>query len=282
MPLKLEQNLMWILPPVVGLIGGFWAGLSGPGDTRLTFLSVGQGDCAVFRSEGRTILIDAGPAGRGTDAGAKIIVPKLRQMGVSRVDLILLSHPDADHVGGTGAILEAYPGARIGISAVFQEDPKMRADLARWHVSEDQVTWLPSKTGLTVGGTTIRIRCPEMLPGAIDNDGSMCLRLQTGSATAVFSGDAPVSVEEKLVHEDDWSGEVMKAGHHGSRTATGDVWVKAVHPQWAILSCGRDNPYGHPHQAVVTRLEKAGISIARTDLDGDVDFSIRKAHFERN
>lgn len=243
---------------------------------------MGQGDCAVIRDSGRTILIDAGPAGRGADAGAKIIVPRLRAMGVGRVDLILLSHPDSDHVGGTGAILDAYPEAKIGMSSEFHDHPAMNADLSRWKYNPDKVFWIPARANLRIGKTTIRVRCPELLPGSIDNDGSMCLRVQHGAATAIFTGDAPMSVEEKLAFETDWSGDVLKVGHHGSRTATCDAWINAVHPRWAVISCGKDNPYGHPHRDVVNRLEKAGISILRTDLNGDISFSIRDTHFARD
>ena len=198
----------------------------------------------------------------------------LRAMGVERLDLILLSHPDADHVGGTGAILEAYPEAQLGISAVFKSHPKVLADLVKWRLKSESVRWFPSQSSLRIGRTQIRVRCPDLFPGAIDNDGSMCLKLQHEAATAVFTGDAPVSVEERLVTEEDWSAEILKAGHHGSRTATSDTWVKAVHPLWAVLSCGRDNPYGHPHRDVVSRLERAGVTILRTDLNGDIKFSI--------
>ncbi len=276
------MKLKWLIPPVVGFVGGACVGAwpNNP-STQITFLSVGQGDCAVIQDSGRTILVDAGPAGRGADAGAKIVVPRLRAMGVERLDLILLSHPDADHVGGTGAILDAYPEAQVGISAVFKDHPKLLADLIKWRVKPEAVRWFPSRSSLSVGGTQIRVRCPDLFPGAIDNDGSMCLKLQHQTATAVFTGDAPVSVEERLATEEDWSGEVLKAGHHGSRTATGDTWVKAVHPIWAVLSCGRDNPYGHPHRDVVNRLDRAGVSILRTDLNGDIKFSISHGHFHR-
>ncbi len=112
-----RTTALWGACATLGALAGWWQGA--PPDT-LTFLSVGQGDCAVFRTSGTTILIDAGPLTPTVDSGEKVVVPKLRAMGVESVDLVLLSHPDMDHVGGLRAIKHAFPNLKVGISGAFR------------------------------------------------------------------------------------------------------------------------------------------------------------------
>jgi competence protein ComEC len=236
---------------------------------------VGQGDCAVIQAGGRTILIDDGPQTPSFDAGARIILPRLRELGVDRIDLILLSHPDMDHVGGTPSLLRAFPDARVAMSAAFSHDAEMERRLKEWGLPPERVDWLPSETEGRVADLTVRLSCPPFHPGEEANDGSMFVRIGRAKAEAVFSGDAPAKVEDAELANGDWSAEVMKAGHHGSRTATGQPWLKSVHPEWVIISCGRDNRYGHPNRDTLERVEAAGARIARTDREGDITFEFR-------
>jgi competence protein ComEC len=247
----------------------------------LSFLSVGQGDCAVFQHGGTTILIDSGPKNPKTDAGEKIVVPDLREMGVDGVDLILLSHPDIDHVGGTGAVLKAYPGATIAVSACFRQNQQLLGLLRQWGRDPDRVKWLGPEYQGTIGDFKIRIDCPQTYPDEETNDGSMIVRLSDGAASAVFTGDAPAKVEEAFGQVADWRSEVMKAGHHGSRSATCEDWIHAVHPEYAILSCGVNNEYHHPHREVVDRLRSAGVKMCRTDEEGDIIFDMKDGRFKR-
>ncbi len=268
-----------------GLVGcalfGFGGGLAWPEPTRLTFISVGQGDCAVFQTGGTTILVDAGPKTDKINAGERIVIPKLRQLGVDGVDLILLSHPDMDHIGGVGPILHAYPSARVAASYCFRENRQLLEQLATAGRRAEDVIWLNSALEGRVGTFDLRVICPVIEPDEESNDGSMFLRISSGSASAVFSGDAPSKSEMAVDRFGDWSSEILKAGHHGSKTASSEDWLEHVHPSVAILSCGLNNPYGHPHKIVLDRLSQDRIETHRTDLEGDLSFIVRDGKFVR-
>jgi len=276
----LSSLKLWV-GGIACIVLGFCTGLIWPKPTRLTFLSVGQGDCAVFQNEGSTILIDCGPKKPQSDAGEKIVVPSLRAMGIDGVDLILLSHPDIDHVGGTGAVLKAFPDATVAISACFRENQQLLGLLRQWGRSPERVKWLGAEYEGRLGSFRIHIDCPQTDVDEETNDGSMLVRIADGAASAVFSGDAPAKVEEAFDRVESWRSEVMKAGHHGSRSATSEEWIEAVRPEYAILSCGKNNEYHHPHPEVVERLKSDGVKICRTDEEGDIVFVLRNGRFER-
>ncbi len=259
-----------------GILGWNW-----PRESRLTFLNVGQGDCAVFQTEGATILIDTGPKDEFKDAGDKIVVPKLRQLGVDSVDLILLSHPDMDHIGGTGAILKQYPNASIAISAVYRHNSQLLKQLILWNRAPESIHWLRSEWQGSVGGFKLRIDCPLVSEQAETNDGSMFVKFEESAASVVFTGDAPVVTETEMEKVGDWNAEILKAGHHGSRSATSEEWLRMVRPQYAVLSCGLNNRYGHPHREVLDRLKQDGISALRTDREGDISFTFAGGRFVR-
>jgi len=248
--------------------------------TRLTFLSVGQGDCIVFQTDGHTILIDAGPkrrtpdGGTGFDAGQKIVLPDLRKMGIDSVDLILISHPDMDHIGGLGAILKGVPVGRVLVSAGFEHFQPMLDRLAEAGCGPNKTVWLGPDQKAKVGDFTVEIACPPWQDPEPDNDGCEFVRISGDGASAMFTGDGSSFEEAEMMPGHDWSAQVLKLGHHGSRTASSEAFLEAVHPQWAVVSCGRDNEYGFPKREILDRVQRLGIKIARTDLDGDVEFDL--------
>lgn len=281
---KPARRRSYVAPIAIGiaaLAGGFGALPRREEPTRLTFLSVGQGDCTVFQTGGHTILIDAGPNTRGSDAGKRIVLPDLRKMGIDSIDLILLSHPDLDHIGGLGALLKGVRVGKVGVSSWFRKDEEFRANLAAMGCGEDRLVWLGNEQEARVGAFTLEVACPEWHEGEDDNDGSEFVRIGSGAASAVFTGDASAMTEERMSVGRDWSAQLLHAGHHGSYTASGDAWLKAVHPQWAIISCGRNNSYGHPHPSVLRRLQQQGIRVARTDQEGDIAFELGPSGWQR-
>lgn len=274
-------NLKWVSGGLACLCLGCVVGWFWPQPTRLSFLYVGQGDCAVFQTAGTTILIDTGPRDARMDAGERIVVPKLKAMGVTGVDLILLSHPDMDHIGGTGAIVREFPNATIAASKYFRHNSQLLEQLRKWGRKPEEVRWLGPELQGDLGNFKIRIECPAITEHEETNDGSMFVRIEDGKASAVFSGDAPVKAEELMEGVADWHSEIMKAGHHGSRSATSEGWIENVHPEFAILSCGKNNRYGHPHKEVVDRLNADGVHICRTDREGDIVFDFADGTFVR-
>ncbi len=258
---------------------GYWAGHQSDRPTVVTFVNVGQGDCTVVQSGGDTVLIDDGPQTMGYDAGARIILPKLRELGVAHVNLILLTHPDADHVGGTGAILRAFPDAKIGFSQCFRDRKEVQNRLTEWGVADDRVWWMEEEERVRMGDLRLRIHCPQISASAPTNDGSIFLRFSEGTAAFVITGDAPQAKEDQTARTSDWTSDVLHVGHHGSRTSTSLSWLAAVHPKFAVISCGKDNEYGHPHRAVLDRLREASATVLRTDERGDIQFRVRDHHF---
>ena len=242
----------------------------------LTFLSVGQGSCAVLRAGGRTVLFDAGPKNDHLDGGRLFVLPKLRAMGVSRVDLVVLSHPDLDHAGGLGAVMARYPEARVLANAGFAKEPKLPAMLRALRAEPQQVGWLPPFARLWVGGLKIELASPPVVPGADDNEGSVLARLPG----AYIGGDAPADVEAAYR---EWVGpvDVLAADHHGSRTAGDPSFLALARPRWVVVSVGRNNAYGHPNPQAMARYKATGAKILRTDQDGDVTFTLRNGRWER-
>lgn len=256
----------------VGVLIG-WA-LPEPAPT-LTFLSVGQGSCAVLRVGGRTTLFDAGPKNEFVDAGERIVMPKLRAMGVGRIDAIVLSHPDEDHSGGLKAVLRACPDATILANAGFKRErklPEMLRALGARHVG-----WLPPFARLRVGAVDVDLASPPVAPGGNDNDGSVLARLSGG---AFIGGDAPMAVEAAYAA---WIGpeSVVTADHHGSRTSGDPSFLAVARPKWVVVSVGRNNIYGHPNPQAMARYAATGAKILRTDRDGDVTFTLRQGRWER-
>lgn len=243
---------------------------------RLVILDVGQGDCAWIQTQGVSILIDDGPINR---AGESVALKALRRVGANQVDLILLSHPDADHVAGTGPLLKAFPEASLVISAWYRNAPKLAADLTKWEVPPDHIIWLSGASTLAIGSSRLEIVCPPVSTQENDNDGSMFVRVCDEGATAVFSGDAPAAVEDRLIPIQNWRADLLHVGHHGSKTSTGLAWLKSVHPRVAAISCGVDNPYGHPHRETLERLSHNQIAVERTDRQGDLEFAPQGGHY---
>lgn len=254
---------------VVGLGGWFFWHQESDRD-ELIFLRVGQGDSTLIRAGGRVILIDTGPTSDAMDAGERVVAPAVSKQG-GRLDLIILTHPDLDHVGGTGAVLKRFPAAKLMISAVFKSHPELNANLKKWQVRGDQVIWVDSQRRISVGNSIFRITAPPTDPFN-DNVGSLLIHLTMSGQTALFTGDATSDTEAWALGREDWRASVLKAGHHGSATSTSDAWLKAVQPTWAVISCGRGNRYGHPAKEVVDRLNEAGVKIKRTDQDGEICF----------
>ena len=269
----------WPLGAIACLGLGAVAGDLWPQPTRLTFVDVGQGDCAVLQTNGATILVDSGPKDAHIDAGERIVVPKLHAMGVVGVDMIFLSHPDMDHIGGTGAILREFPSATIAVSTYFRHNSQLLEQLRKWGRDPNEVKWLGPELKGRVGDFNIRIECPEITENEETNDGSMVVRFSDENASAVLTGDAPIKVEEAMEPLGGWQSEIMKAGHHGSKTATSEGWIESVRPEYAVLSCGKNNRYGHPHKEVVNRLMADGVKICRTDREGDIVFDFKDGRF---
>lgn len=261
---------------VASIIGGaVWGQWPKSQVRQLTFLAVGQGDCTVWQDGDVTVLIDAGPKTReGFDGGERIVLPKLREMRIKRVAAIIITHPDSDHIGGLGAVANRYKEAKVVASDAFRHDPDMVWWLKEAGIGEERMVWIGSRTRLSLDRSSIELAPPVRLEGASNNDGSLFVRIVYGPATAVVTGDASTEVEQSMQTKLKWTAQVLKVGHHGSRTSTSEAFVRALGPEWAAISCGKENRFGHPHPSVLQVLERQRVKVFRTDTQGDISFGV--------
>jgi competence protein ComEC len=237
-------------------------------------IDVGQGDAIAIRSpRGRWVLIDAGPASDRFNAGAARVVPFLLRHHARALEVLVLTHPHLDHVGGAGAVTAVLETRLVLDPDSGRGEPAAAGEEARRFTAKRS---LQARPGLHISfdGISMEVLHPaeNELSAEDANDISVVLRLGFGQFAALFTGDAPARVEDQLVQQygTRLDVDVLKIGHHGSRTSTGDAWLAASTPRIALISAGRGNRYGHPAPAVLARLEQAGIEVFRTDRSGNV------------
>ena len=238
-------------------------------------IDVGQGDAIAVRSPaGRWLLVDAGIAGEGYDAGERRVVPYLGRRGVRRLEGLVLTHPDADHIGGAAAVVRTLRPRWIGDPAA----PVGKGGyLALLQAADGRgVPWVGLRDGVTMelDGLTVEFLHPPVSGGHVAdaNEASVVLRLEYGEFSALLTGDASLAVEDRLVgrYGTRLEAEVLKVGHHGSLTSTGSALLEAATPEVALISAGRGNRYGHPHRVVLERLTAHGVRVHRTDREGSL------------
>lgn len=237
------------------------------------FLSVGQGDAALIRTPaGRWVVIDGGPRFAGYDAGRAVLVPFLRRLGVRRLALVVASHGDADHLGGLPALLRAIPAELV----LEPGEPLGGALYRRWlaAVTRTGAAWRRAQAGdtLVVDGVRLTVWHPDsgwIARGLPVNENSLVLTVEYGGFRALFPGDAGAPMEAARAGA---VGRVavLKVGHHGSASASGEEWLRSVRPRVCVISVG-PNRFGHPASLTLWRLRQAGCAVYRTDRDGTIE-----------
>ncbi|HYR08659.1 MAG TPA: DNA internalization-related competence protein ComEC/Rec2, partial [Longimicrobium sp.] len=256
------------------------AGEAVGGGLEIDFIDVGQGDAIALRTPaGRWVLIDAGERDDGWDAGERRVLPFLRARGARRIEALVLTHPHADHIGGAGAVMRALPVGRVIEPGMPMGTPVYLQTL---QVAEERkIDWNAARQDRTlqVDGVELLFLWPTV--DALDapddpNDISAVVRVRYGAFSALLTGDASSIVEGRLIarYGDSLRADVLKAGHHGSRTASSGPFLDTVDPQLVVVSAGVRNDYGHPHAEVLARVGARGIDVARTDRDGTVRIEV--------
>lgn len=237
----------------------------------LLFLSVGHGDAVLVRSGGRAWLVDAGARGPGFDAGRHVVLPALRAEGVRRLDALILTHADLDHVGGAVSVLEGVRVGEVWLASQALEAPAIRE--VRRTAARHRVPIRLVGAGDLAALPGVRARLlwpPRGRRFRESNDSSLVLRIETHDGVcALLPGDAPARVERELA-----PGiapcAVLKLGHHGSLTSTDPAWLAALSPRVAIASAGRRERSPLPHPTVRRRLERAGVEVFETEPSGAI------------
>ena len=237
-------------------------------ETQIVFLSVGQGDCTVLRQGGDALLIDAGPrsidlktGASGFDAGERIVLKRLREMGVARVRAVLLTHDDLDHIGGATAILRAHPEASawIGPDSRIPQSPRVRR--------------MDRRQNVAFGPFRLDVLYPKG-DRRHDNTLSALAAVRVEGLTLALTGDSPTGSEEAIAPLLPNGCEVYKAGHHGSAHSASPELLRVLHPSLIVVSCGAGNRYGHPAPAALARFAAIHARTLRTDQDGDVTLQL--------
>ncbi len=234
------------------------------------FLDVGQGDCTLIETaNGRFVVIDASVG----DAEEKIL-SYFETVGVEEIEYAIFTHPHEDHIGSGDAIVENFK-----VKNVVMTDKTASTSCYNRLVNaiSDSKEINGTKVLKANDGDTYSvddINFTVLSDGKIYddlNDSSMCLKFECGENSLLFTGDAGNKVERDILNKDvDVSATIFKCGHHGSSSSNSDAFLNKVKPKVAIISCGRDNSYGHPHEEVELALFERNITYYRTDLDGDV------------
>lgn len=255
-------------------------------ELRVTFIDVGQGDAALVEGPGGfSALVDGG--GRyddSFDTGARIVEPVLRARGISRLDLVVLSHPHPDHMNGLFRILRRFPVGALWTNGDDGNNPKYR-ELMNLAIENHVPT--PSPSVFAFGGLTVtplgpwfegRIGVP---PGLGTNDASLVLRLDFAGRRILLTGDIGDEGEAELLDRRavgaDVTSDVLKIPHHGSRYASGEAFLDAVSPNLAVASAGKYNRFGLPNPAALARYVRRGTVVLRTDRDGAVGIAVDSA-----
>ena len=230
------------------------------------FIDVGQGDCTLLESAGEFMLVDSGEREYCDD-----VINFLRERGVKKLTSTVSTHPHTDHTGGMKKIINTF-GTDSFITRETDSDASAWIKLLET-VRDQQINFIDAKPGstYTLGEAEFSILAP-LGDGYEDcNDFSVAMTVSCGKARFLLTGDAEQQSEyEMLEAGEDLQADVYQCGHHGASDSSNALFLQAVNPAYAVISCGKDNEYGHPHQETLDRLALLGAEPLRTDLLGTV------------
>lgn len=237
------------------------------GTLEVHYIDVGQGDATLIKCGSHAMLIDGGNNNKGTT-----VQLYLKKQGVESLDYVIGTHPDADHIGGLDVIVYKYNCDTV-IMPDYEKDTKTYQELVDViHDKNMKITYPVVGEQYALGEAKFTIIAPNSNSyGGNANDYSVAILLEYGKNSFLFTGDAEEASEaEMLTNGIDISADVYKVAHHGSRSASTQEFLNAVHPKYAVISCGEGNSYGHPHAEVLNRLRSMGVEVFRTDEQGSI------------
>ncbi len=234
---------------------------------------VGQADCILITSGDKAALIDT-----GTGAGAQSIMQKLKENGVEKLDVLILTHPHSDHIGSASFILSKMKVSNI---VATDETPNNDAELEsfdafRKNASQMQVPYFTASAGMVIKIGNFELTVLQYDTALEEeNDRSMIIMAENNGIKFLLMGDAGIQAEEKLIKDNiNVNCDVLKVGHHGSNKSSSEEFLKKASPEYSVISVGRENTYGHPGREAMLRLVQSSETVLRTDYMGDVVFSV--------
>lgn len=266
------------------LIAGFWFGKEGrtsdpdgrikgsidPGGRadmlEVHYIDVGQGDATLIKCGEHAMLIDAGDYTKGSGVWAYLL-----KQNVDKLDYVIGTHLDADHIGGMDVVITKFDCGMILVPE-YEKNTRSSEELFDAIEAKNYHNTLP-KVGETyqLGDAVFTILAPQKEFYEKENNYSIGIRLVYGQNSFLFAGDAQEESEEEMLRSGlELKADVLKAGHHGSSSSTSEDFLHEVAPAYAVISCGEGNDYGHPHAAVLNLLRREGVRVFRTDEQGSI------------
>lgn len=273
-----KQKLLSILLPILFVIGMIGSGLNvqtvqaagsgqtNAGEMKVHFLDVGQGLSILVQSEGKTMIYDG-----GDKKTSRFVVAYLKDQGVTKIDYLISSHYDADHMAGLIGCLNAFEVKHV-ISSNYVHTSKLYKSFVK-AVKSDGLKAQHPKVGKTFsfGSGSFEILAPVKIEEKGSNNNSVAIKLTNGQNSFVFTGDAEHESEAAMCASGiDLSCDVLVPGHHGSATASSWDFLQKTVPEYAIISCGKNNKYGHPDKDTMDKLKSMDIQVYRTDKQGTI------------
>ena len=241
----------------------------------VSVIDVGQGDSILVESpSGKTMLIDAGPKYKKGDAGRRYVLPFLHKKGINKLDIVVLTHPHDDHVGGLPSVLKDLP---VGLVYDSGQPHTSRAYLDFLNlVAQNNIPYKLARAGQMIdlgGGVKGEILNPQepFIEESALNNNSVVIRLVYGQIAIMLTGDTEKEGERRILGLGAvLKSQVLKAGHHGSRTSSSLEFLEAVKPEVALISVGIKNKFHHPHPSTLKKFTELGVKVYRTDLSGNI------------
>lgn len=238
---------------------------SSAGELQVHFIDVGQADCVLLCTGGHAMLIDGGNVD-----DSSLVASYLLGLGIEELSCVVATHPHEDHAGGLGGVMAVFPVETVYVTTTTYAS-KCYDDFIGYTDQQGLTPVIPQPGDVYhLGECDITFLGPVQSYADTNNTSLVC-RADFRDCSFLFTGDMETDAEGDLLDSGaDVSCDVLKVGHHGSSTSTGYRFLYAADPDWAVISCGQGNSYGHPHDEVISRLEDADVSCYRTDLTGTV------------
>lgn len=233
------------------------------------FIDVGQGDCILIKAKDKAMLIDAGESGNEDK-----IIDYLSKYGVDTIDYLIATHPHADHIGGMPGVIEKLNIKNVIMPKLDKGNTPTTKTYENFLIAvrDSGAKVIPAKSGANykLSDAEFTVLSPSISTGNLNNM-SVVIKLTYNNTDFLFMGDAEREVENQILENGyDVRADVLKLGHHGSDTATSEKFLKAVDPSLAVITCGKDNSYGHPHSKTLDLLKKYKIDYKRADESGNI------------
>lgn len=237
------------------------------------FIDVGQGDCTLVTSKFGTILVDS-----GENEYKDEVCDYISNLGIKKIDYLIATHPHSDHIGCMYAVVDNFEIGKFYMSDIDDDDTPTSKTyelllnlLDKNHVDSSFMGYGDS---FSLGEITCKTVAPVKTIVGNLNSMSIVLKVEYKSFSVLLTGDAETDEEKTiLAKKADISADILKVGHHGSRTSSSMAFLKAVSPQYAVISCGKDNKYSHPHKETINKLNRLNIPYVRTDEKSTMIFS---------